>query len=71
MQGNAMKRRRRVSGVLNHASRGPSITTDAGDLWVLESDDVDPDLAGRRVTAEGTATGFDRLRVDWIGETQP
>lgn len=65
-----MSRRRRVSGVLSHGGRGLNIMTDAGDLWVLESDEVDADLIGQRVTAEGTATGFDRLRIDWIGEAQ-
>lgn len=58
----------RVSGVLNHGMRGLNILTDAGDLWVLDNDDVNPDLLGRRVTAEGTLAGLDRLNLDWIGE---
>lgn len=58
----------RVSGLLNHGARGLNILTDAGDLWVLDNDGVNPDLLGRRVTAEGTLAGLDRLNLDWIGE---
>lgn len=65
---NGSLRRKRVSGVLNHGSRGLNILTDAGDLWVIDRKDVDPDLLGHRVTVEGTLTGYDRLQVDWIGE---
>jgi hypothetical protein len=66
--GNSSGRRKRVSGVLNHGRRGLNILTDAGDLWVIDRDDVDPDLLGRRVTAEGTQSGYDRIQVEWIGE---
>lgn len=69
LQGSSVTRRKRISGVLGHGGRGLNILTDAGDLWVIDRDDVDPDLLGRRVTAEGTLTGLDRLKVDWIGET--
>lgn len=61
-------RRKRVSGVLNDGSRGLNIVTDAGDLWVIDREEVDPDLIGSRVTAEGVQTGYDRLQVEWIGE---
>jgi hypothetical protein len=61
----------RVSGVLNHGGRGLNILTDAGDLWVIDRDDVDPDLVGKRVTAEGVQAGYDRLTVEWIGEVDP
>ena len=61
-------RRKRVSGVLGHGGRGLNILTDAGDLWVIDRDEVDPDLIGCRVTAEGIQTGYDRLQVEWIGE---
>jgi len=61
-------RRKRVSGVLNEGSRGLNIVTDAGDLWVIDRDEVDPDLIGCRVTAEGVQAGYDRLQVEWIGE---
>lgn len=63
------KTRRRISGVLSLGTRGLNILTDAGDLWVLDRDDVDPDLIGQRVTAEGTLAGYDRLNLDWIGST--
>lgn len=62
------KRRMRVSGVLNQGGCGLNILTDAGDLWVIDRDDVDPDLLGRRVTVEGIQAGYDRLTVEWIGE---
>ncbi|MCW1402872.1 DUF5818 domain-containing protein [Novosphingobium sp. MW5] len=62
-------RRKRVSGVLSHGGRGLNILTDAGDLWVIDREDVDPDLLGRRVTAEGVQAGYDRLVIEWIGET--
>lgn len=66
--GNGGNRRKRVSGVLNHGGRGLNILTDAGDLWVIDREDVDPNLLGRRVTVEGTQSGYDRLQVEWIGE---
>lgn len=67
MFGSGASKRKRVSGVVTHGGRGFNILTDAGNLWVLDRDDVDPDLIGQRVTAEGTLVGFDRLTVDWIG----
>jgi len=36
---------------------------------VLDQRDVDPNLVGKNVTAEGTLIGIERLRADWIGET--
>jgi len=66
--GNGSNRRKRVSGVLSHGGRGLNILTDAGDLWVIDREDVDPYLLGRHVTVEGTQSGYDRLLVEWIGE---
>ena len=66
--GNGINRRKRVSGVLQHGGRGLNILTDSGYLWVLDQDDLEPDLLGCRVTAEGIEAGFDRLKVEWIGE---
>ena len=63
-------KRRRLSGRLDHGPRGLTILTDAGDLWVLEQEDVDSDLLGRLVIAEGVLVGLDRLKVDWIGQAQ-
>jgi hypothetical protein len=62
--------RRRITGKLDHCPRGLAITTGAGDLWVLEHDDMEADLIGQLVTAEGVTIGYDRLRVEWIGEAQ-
>ena len=63
-------KRMRLSGRLDHGPRGLTILTDAGDLWVLEQEDVDSDLLGRLVIAEGVLVGLDRLKVDWIGQAQ-
>lgn len=62
------KLRRRIAGQLNHGPRGLVILTDAGDRWVIVNEEVEPDLIGRQVVAEGVAIGLDRLKVDWIGE---
>jgi archaellum component FlaG (FlaF/FlaG flagellin family) len=67
--GNGSRGRKRVSGVLYHGGRGLNILTDGGDLWVLDLEDVDPGLLGHRVTVEGTQSGYDRLTVEWIGES--
>ena len=50
-------------------TQGLNILTDAGDIWVIDREHVDPDLVGKRVTAEGVQTGYDRLNVEWIGES--
>ena len=62
--------RRRVTGRLNHGPRGVGILTDTGVLWVLQDEDLDPDLLGKQVTAEGILVGFDQIKVDWIGEAR-
>jgi hypothetical protein len=43
------------------------LTTDDGRLWVIDTDDDVAHLAGHRVMVEGTTSGLDRLRADWIG----
>lgn len=63
-------KRRRLSGRLGHGPRGLNILTDTGDLWVLDNDEVNMDLIGQMVTAEGVTVGYDRLKVEWIGEAQ-
>jgi Protein of unknown function (DUF5818) len=63
-------KRQRVAGCLKDGPRGLNIITDAGDLWVLEQDDPVSSLLGRQVIAEGVLSGFDRMRVDWIGAAQ-
>ena len=65
--GTSKSRRLRMSGVLNHGGRGLSIVTESGDLWVLEREEVDSEFLGCLVTVEGIQTGYDRLKVDWIG----
>ena len=64
-------KRRRVSGTLTSGARGYSLLTKAGDLWILDCADIDSDLIGREVTAEGTLAGLDRLKLDWIGDAPP
>lgn len=63
-------KRRRVSGTLTSGVRGYSILTKAGDLWMVHGEDIDLELIGRVVTAEGTLAGLDRLKLDWIGAEQ-
>lgn len=62
------KSRRRITGWFEHGPRGVGILTDVEDLWVLEVEDFDTKLLGNLVTAEGVLVGFDRLKVDWIGD---
>lgn len=59
--------RKRVSGMLNRGRRGLILTTDDGDLWIIDTGEDVAHLAGHRVTVEGTASGLDRLKADWIG----
>ena len=62
------KLRGRIAGQLDQGPRGLVIITGAGDRWVIENDDIEPDLIGRQVVAEGAVVGLDRVKVDWIGE---
>lgn len=60
--------RKRVSGTLSRGRRGLILTTDDSELWIIDTDDDVAQLLGQRVTVEGTSAGFDRLKVDWVGE---
>ena len=60
--------RKRISGRLEHPPRGAVIVTDAGDHWVLEDYEPSNNDFGFEVTAEGIVVGFDRLRVEWLGQ---
>lgn len=60
--------RKRASGMLRRGRRGLILTTNDSELWVIEPDDDVTQLIGRRVTAEGTPAGLDRLKADWVGE---
>jgi len=44
-----------------------NLTTEQGDLWVLEADQDIDHLIGAWVLAEGVSEGLDRLRADWVG----
>lgn len=59
--------RLRITGCLQQTARGAAIVTDAGDYWVLDECEPDPDLLGNEVIAEGVVCGFDRIRAEWIG----
>lgn len=59
--------RMRITGRLQQTARGAAIVTDAGDYWVLDECEPDPDLLGNEVIAEGVVSGFDRIRAEWIG----
>lgn len=61
------RNRKRVTGTLDRGRRGMILTTDDGELWVIDTDDDVAHLAGHRVMVEGTTSGLDRLRADWIG----
>lgn len=57
----------RVSGLLSRGRRGMILTTNDGQVWIVESDDPTDDLVGSTTVVEGTIVGIDRLRADWIG----
>ena len=59
--------RKRVVGILSQGQRGLILTTNEDEVWILERDESGDDLVGSKVIVEGVVTGFDRLRVDWIG----
>ena len=57
----------RVSGMLSRRRRGMILTTNSDEVWVVKSDGPADDLVGSTVVVEGTISGIDRLRADWIG----
>ena len=59
--------RKRVVGILSRGRRGLILTTNENDVWILERDESGDELVGNKVIVEGVVSGFDRLRVDWIG----
>ncbi len=59
--------RKRVVGIMSHGQRGLNLTTNEDEIWILERDESGDDLVGSKVIVEGVVSGFDRLRVDWIG----
>lgn len=64
-----MGTRHRVSGILLKAQRGLILEVEGGGTWLLDTDRKATALVGLRVTVEGVRSGFDRLDVDWIGQT--
>lgn len=56
--------RKRLSGMLGRGSRGLVLTTDVGDIWIIDTDDEVADLIGHLVVVEGGAAGLDRLKAD-------
>lgn len=60
----------RISGRLTRARRGLLLTTDDGHVWLVEVDEVEAALIDEVVTIDGTVTGTDRLKADWVGQTR-
>lgn len=57
-----------MQGVLRGSPRGPMIFDEAGlPIWVLELPAGDPPAWEQIVIVEGSRSGFDRIKVDWIG----
>lgn len=61
------KSRIRLFGVIEQLARGPSITTENGERWVIELSDGLELPMSKNVIIEGVQAGLDRLKVDWIG----
>ncbi|WP_366942121.1 DUF5818 domain-containing protein [Novosphingobium sp.] len=60
-------RRLRASGTLIQSNRGWLLKANDEAIWVLEHEDEQEFAPNRKVIVEGEISGFDRLRVDWIG----
>jgi Protein of unknown function (DUF5818) len=61
------KSRIRLFGVIEQLARGPAITTENGETWVIELSDGLELPMSKNVIIEGVQAGLDRLKVDWIG----
>lgn len=61
------KSRLRLFGVIEQLARGPAITTENGETWVIELSDGLELPMSKNVIIEGVQAGLDRLKVDWIG----
>lgn len=59
--------RKRVVGILSRGQRGLILTTNENAVWILEREESGDELVGNKVIVEGVVSGFDRLRIDWIG----
>lgn len=56
--------------MLARGPRGLILTTDASELWIIDTEDDVARLTGRRVIVEGAVAGLDRLKADWIGAAE-
>jgi hypothetical protein len=61
--------RYRLEGLLLDSRRGPVLQMDDGGVWVLDTETDISLMLGQRVTVEGVRSGFDRLDVEWMGQT--
>lgn len=61
--------RKRLSGQLTQGARSLILTTDEGEVWIIDATDIDSSLVGQQVKLEGIATGSDRICADWIGRS--
>jgi len=59
--------RKRLSGQLSQGARSLILTTDGGEAWIVDADEIDPSLVGQSVKLEGLTTLQGRIRADWIG----
>ena len=48
-------------------SASPRVTSPSD---LRNNDGIETDLIGQQVNAEGVTVGYDRLKVEWIGEVQ-
>jgi hypothetical protein len=65
-----MGTRHRLTGLLLSSARGIILRLDDGGVYALDAASSAEELLGRRVTVEGTRSGFDRIDVEWIGLAQ-
>jgi hypothetical protein len=60
--------RLRATGLLICGKRGLLLTTIDASTWIIETENQVTDLLGSTVVVEGTVTGIDRVKADWIGQ---
>ena len=62
--------RYRLEGLLLDSRRGPVLQMDDGGVRALDTDADVSLMLGQRVSIEGVRSGFDRLDVEWMGQTE-
>ena len=60
--------RLRATGLLSCGKRGLLLKTINASIWIIETENQVTDLLGSTVVVEGTLTGIDRVKADWIGQ---